>query len=64
MVGLSALAKVIGDPAVADLLRGLDRACYAGGSWRGAPLAEALKKWPPRAARSAAEERQLAPLYR
>lgn len=64
MVGLSALAKVIGDPAVADLLRELDRACYAGGSWRGAPLAEALKKWPPRAARSAAEERQLAPLYR
>lgn len=64
IAGLSALAKVIGDPAVADLLRGLDRACYVGDSWRGAPLAEALQKWPPRAPRSAAAERELAPLYR
>jgi hypothetical protein len=62
--GLSALAKVIGDPAVDDLLRALDRACYAGESWRGAPLAEALPKWPPRAAKAAVEERELAPLYR
>jgi hypothetical protein len=62
--GLSALAKVIGDPAVADLLRALDRACYAGESWRGAPLAEVLQKWSPRAAKSAVAERELAPLYR
>jgi hypothetical protein len=62
--GLSALAKVIGDPAVEDLLRALDRACYAGESWRGAPLAEALRKWPPRAAKAAVEEPELAPLYR
>ena len=64
IAGLSALAKVIGDPAVAELLRALDRACYAGESWHGAPLAEALHKWPPRAAKSAVAERELAPLYR
>lgn len=64
IVGLSALAKVMADPAVADLLRALDRACYVGEPWHGAPLAEALQKWSPRAGRSAAVEQQLAPLYR
>lgn len=62
--GLSALAKVIGDPAVADLLRTLDRACYAGESWHGAPLAEALNKWPTPAGKPTVLERKLAPLYR
>jgi len=64
IAGLGALAKVIGDPAMADLLRELDRACYVGESWRGAPLAEALQKWQPREAKSAVAERELAPLYR
>ena len=62
--GLSALAKIIADPAVADLLRALDRACYVGESWHGAPLAEALRKWPARAGPPVVVERKLAPLYR
>lgn len=62
--GLSALAKLIGDPAVTDLLRALDRACYVGEPWRGAALAEALQKWRPRAVKTAVAKRELAPLYR
>ncbi len=62
--GLSALAKIIGDPAVAELLRALDRACYVGETWHGAPLAEALRKWPTRTAKPAVVKRKLAPLYR
>ena len=64
IAGLSAFAKVIGNPTVSDLLRALDRACYAGESWHGAPLAEALKKWPTPAGKQALLEHKLAPLYR
>jgi hypothetical protein len=45
--GLNALAKQVDDAAVADLIRGLDRACYAGESWRdGVALARALRELP------------------
>jgi hypothetical protein len=64
IAGLSALAKLIGNPTIGDLLRSLDRACYAGEAWDGEPLAEALQKWSPGAAKSAVSERKLAPLYR
>jgi hypothetical protein len=64
IAGLGALAKAIGDPAIADLLRELDRACYVGESWRGAALAQAVQKWQPRETQSAVAERELAPLYR
>jgi hypothetical protein len=40
--GLNALARRLPDPTVSQLLRELDRACYAGGDWRGAALAQAL----------------------
>ena len=64
IVGLNALAKVIGDAVLADLLRPLDRACYAGQPWNGAALAHALQKWPSRGTNVAESERKLAPLYR
>jgi hypothetical protein len=44
--GLNALARRLPDPALADLLRQLDRACYAGGEWRGQRLADALAALP------------------
>jgi hypothetical protein len=40
--GLNALARRLTDHAVSSLLRELDRACYAGGDWRGEALAQAL----------------------
>ena len=44
--GLSALSQRLQDARLTTLLRELDRACYAGGDWRGAPLAEALATMP------------------
>ena len=63
IVGLNALAKVIGDAVLADLLRPLDRACYAGQPWNGTALAHALQKWPAHGTNPAESERKLAPLY-
>ncbi|HVS76897.1 MAG TPA: BatD family protein [Steroidobacteraceae bacterium] len=60
--GINAVAARIGDRAVAELLRDLDRACYAGGTWQGHPLAAALKELPARS-KSARERDGLAPLY-
>jgi hypothetical protein len=61
--GAGAIAAKIGDPAVAELLRDLDRACYAGGAWEGRPLAAALTELPHPAGKGTRERNGLAPLY-
>jgi hypothetical protein len=61
--GVNAIAGRVGNPAVAELLRDLDRACYAGGEWQGAPLAAALTDLPMPPAKSARRRDGLAPLY-
>jgi hypothetical protein len=61
--GAGAIAARIGDTAVADLLRDLDRACYAGGTWQGRSLAAALAQLPAPAGTSARARDGLAPLY-
>jgi BatD DUF11 like domain len=60
--GIGIIAARIGDAAVAELLRDLDRACYAGGAWEGRALAAALTTLPA-PAKSAGERDGLAPLY-
>ncbi|MDB5974426.1 MAG: hypothetical protein JWR07_1186, partial [Nevskia sp.] len=62
VAGLNALAQRLGDPALGGLLRELDRACYAGGAWRGAQLAAALTSLP-KASAQGATARKLADLY-
>jgi hypothetical protein len=62
--GLNALAKIIGNEVVADLLRTLDRACYAGKPWDGAALAHVFRKWPTRGTGNTGPEQKLAQLYR
>jgi oxygen tolerance protein BatD len=64
--GLNALAKQVDDPVLAALVRGLDRACYAGESWQGGEaLANALRELP--TLKGVVEKRRggspLAPLY-
>ena len=61
--GAGAIAAKVGDPAVAELLRDLDRACYAGGPWQGRPLAATLTELPAPTARRARGRDGLAPLY-
>ena len=61
--GINAVAARISDATVIELLRDLDRACYAGGAWQGAPLAAALTSLPPAPDRPARERDGLAPLY-
>ncbi len=61
--GANGIATRIGDPNVAELLRDLDRACYANGDWQGAPLAAALTELPAPPAKSARGRDGLAPLY-
>lgn len=61
--GLDALGRRIDDAAIAPKLVDLDRACYAGATWNGADLLQALKELPPRRARSSANGDGLAPLY-
>lgn len=61
--GVNAVAARLSDPAVAELLRDLDRACYAGGDWDGRPLAAALTELPAPPGKSAAARDGLAPLY-
>jgi hypothetical protein len=62
--GVNAVASRIGNAAVAELLRDLDRACYAGGEWQGRPLAAALTELPAGYGKPAAGRDDLAPLYR
>ncbi|MBW4050225.1 MAG: protein BatD [Proteobacteria bacterium] len=61
--GINAIAARIGDTTIVELLRDLDRACYAGGSWQGEPLAAALTKLLPAAQKTARARDGLAPLY-
>jgi hypothetical protein len=61
--GLNALARRLDDPAATRLLRELDRACYAGGDWRGEPLAQALVALPDAAGRAKGKAPELAGLY-
>jgi len=61
--GLNGMARVSGDAELGRLLRELDRACYAGGSWQGEALARALSELPLPARRSSARGSRLAPLY-
>jgi hypothetical protein len=44
--GLGDLAQRLGNPGLAQLLRALDRACYAGEDWHGAALLRALETLP------------------
>jgi hypothetical protein len=62
--GLSALAKLLGNPEITRLLHALDGACYAQDPWDGAALAKALPDliFPERT--TSANRRELAPLYR
>lgn len=61
--GINAVATKIGNPAVAELLRDLDRACYAGGAWQGGPLAAALTELPALPGKTGRQRDGLAPLY-
>ena len=61
--GINAVATRIGDPAVAELLRDLDRACYAGGAWQGDGLAAALTDLPAPLGKTSRQRDGLAPLY-
>jgi len=62
--GLGALARLLEDPQIKQLLQALDGACYAQAPWDGAVLAKALPDltFPERATPS--NRRYLAPLYR
>ena len=46
VTGLDALARRLHDEAISARLRELDRACYAGASWQGAPLLAVLRELP------------------
>lgn len=61
--GLNAIAARTGDARTAELLRDLDRACYAGGQWSGQPLAAALAELPGQPERKPPPRDGLAPLY-
>jgi len=61
--GVNAVAARLGDATVADLLRDLDRACYAGGTWQGRPLAAALTQLPGQPGKGEGARDGLAPLY-
>jgi hypothetical protein len=61
--GINAVVATIGDANVAELLRDLDRACYAGGAWQGHPLAAALTDLPALTGKTARARDRLAPLY-
>lgn len=62
--GLNRLGRRIGNPEIERLLRELDRACYAGGAWRGDALAGALCELPAPTKRPSDGESRLEPLYR
>jgi hypothetical protein len=64
--GLQALSKVLSaradNAALTSLLLDLDRACYAGESWNGAALSQALRELPSQK-KSSDRNAELAPLY-
>jgi len=66
--GLNALAKLTDNPELTRELQSLDRACYAGASWDGTPLAALLAELPLPAPLPISppngRNRELAPLYR
>jgi hypothetical protein len=62
VAGLDALARRLHDEAITARLQELDRACYAGGPWQGAPLLAVLKDLPRGPGRSGGGG-GLAPLY-
>jgi hypothetical protein len=61
--GLNALAQRLQDSMQSGLVLELDRACYAGGDWRGAALAEALADLPGAAGKAERKTSELAALY-
>jgi hypothetical protein len=61
--GINAVAASIADARVTELLRDLDRACYAGGMWQGRPLAAALTELPAPSGKTGRRRDRLAPLY-
>ena len=61
--GLNGLARLSGNAELAGLLRELDRACYAGGSWQGEALAKALAELPVPGRRAPGRGAPIAPLY-
>lgn len=63
MTGLRALAHRIENADTEALLIELDRACFAGGEWNGAALANALDRLPPQAEKKKKPQAELAELY-
>jgi hypothetical protein len=61
--GINAIGAKIGDATVDELLRDLDRACYAGGAWQGDALAAALTQLPASPGKAGRQRDGLAPLY-
>ncbi len=61
--GLNGMARASGDAELGRLLRELDRACYAGGAWKGEALARALTELPLPARLRGGRRSRLAPLY-
>ncbi|HEX8756141.1 MAG TPA: BatD family protein [Steroidobacteraceae bacterium] len=61
--GINAIAARINDAGIVELLRDLDRACYAGGNWKGQALAAALIDLPARLPNTSRQRDGLAPLY-
>jgi hypothetical protein len=62
--GTTAIAARLQDASVASLLQDLDRACYGGGAWNGAALAQALGRLPDGGTKTAKRGDGIAPLYR
>ena len=63
-IGLNELSRRMEDAKLSDALRRLDRACYIGGAWQGAELAELLAV-PPVGQRTAESKKTTLPeLYR
>lgn len=62
--GSNAIAAKITDTTVVELLRDLDRACYAGGAWQGHALGAALTELPGASGKTSRQRAGLAPLYR
>lgn len=60
---LNPLAAAIRDPQLRAELRELERACYGGAGWEGAPLAQALRELPARPAAARPGDDELPPLY-
>ena len=64
MVGLGAFARRVGRADLRQMLEELDRACYVGGVWHGAPLLAALDTLPGLPVADCAPREALEPLYK